>query len=340
LNHLLIPVDSKIPNLALMKVSAYLKAKGHHVDLRYPTVAPDEVWISCQFTWEKDHALEVGHFMEASYRAKVHYGGTAFDWGLPRDERIELPAEIEATAPDYGLYDDDRAVGFCQRGCNRKCQFCDVWRKEGRIPDNKYQRITKWVPDGFSKVLLLDNDMALYDDKQHDEILYDCRQSGRKLSITQGYDIRCMTSERAAQLAEDKPWDLKFQRRSLYIAWDYLGIEPAVRKGIEMLTDAGFRGAEIMCYTVVGFNSTMEENLHRYEVLWEEYGVYPFVMVYNNRRDLLPERAFARWVNRRIHKNHSWESFRQNPEYEEDIDPQQAGLEAVEPSKPADTAAP
>ena len=83
-----------------------------------------------------------------------------------------------------------------------------------------------------------------------------------------------------------------------------------------------------MCYTIVGVDGpngsiwpTMEENLHRYKVLWEEYGVYPYVMIYNNRHDLPAERAFLRWVNKRIHKTCSWEEYRGNPDkYEEPSD--------------------
>ena len=76
-HHLLIPIGQGIPNLALMKVSAYLKRYGHHVELDQPTVPPDEVWISCPFTWEKEHTLQVGHFFEQSFGARIHYGGTA-----------------------------------------------------------------------------------------------------------------------------------------------------------------------------------------------------------------------------------------------------------------------
>jgi len=305
--HLLIDVDSKIPNLALMKISAWAKAQGDRVDFHGQTAWPDEVWISCIFTWNRSKALGIALLFPDS---KIHYGGTGFDWGEPRDHRIELPPEIEAMPPDYEPYGDPRPIGFCQRGCNRKCQFCDVWRKEGRIPDNDYKRILDWVPDGRRDVLLLEHDMALYDDWKHDQILQDCRDSGRNLSITQGYDIRCLDQRRAGILADRKPWDLKFRERRLYIAWDYIGIEGWIRRGIPMLLEAGFKGREIMCYIICGFNTTEAEDLHRFHVLWKEYGVYPFVMRYNNRRDLPRLNHFSRWINRpALFKSVPWEDY-------------------------------
>ena len=131
MKHLLIDFDSTIPNLALMKISAWAKAKGDQVYLNNMDNEPDFVWLSAIFTWNRKKAeTALGSLKFKFPRAIIRFGGTCFDWGMIKD-RIQLPIEIENTLPDYSLYNDDRAVGFCQRGCNRKCQFCDVWRKEG-----------------------------------------------------------------------------------------------------------------------------------------------------------------------------------------------------------------
>lgn len=280
-----------------MKISAWAKKRGDTIDFKEVTRKADHVWISCVFTWNKEKALGIGTYYPDS---QVHYGGTGFDWGKKKDERIELPQEIEACVPDYELYHDDRAVGFCQRGCNRKCQFCDVWKKEGRISENSYTPLRDWIPKGFKKIILLDNDMALYEDKIHDEILQDAIDLKLKLCISQGYDIRCLVQkpERAALLASYKPWDIDFTERRIFIAWDYLGIEGWVRKGIGLLLDAGFKGREIYCYMVCGFNTTHEQDLYRFRVLKDELGVMPFVMPYNKRRDDMWLNHFARYVDR------------------------------------------
>lgn len=289
---LLVDFDSKIPNLALMKVSSYYKSKGNQVYLNIPQGEFDEVWLSCIFTWNREKAKSAINMYESMGKT-VHYGGTGFDWGWT-DNRIQLPPEIEMQLPDYTLYNDDRAIGFAQRGCDRKCEFCDVWRKEGKIQQG-YIPIRLLVPEDRNKLLLLDNDIALSPD--HNAIINECRELGIKLSITQGYDIRCMTPERASFLAEDKVWDLDFKHRRIYIAWDYLGIENFVKSGIEMLLDAGFRATEIYCYIICGFNTTHAEDLYRFYKLME-WGACPYVMPFNNRKDDKWLNHFKRYVNR------------------------------------------
>lgn len=313
MKHLLIDFDSTIPNLALMKISAWAKARGDQVSTK-DDIEPDEIWLSAIFTWNKQKALDAISLFKFRFpEAAIHYGGTAFDWGRIGN-RIQLPDEIEAMSPDYSLYRDDRAVGFCQRGCNRKCQFCDVWRKEGRIENNQYRRLIDWVPENYKKVLLLDNDIALAEEWKHNQVITDARDMGVKLSITQGYDIRCITEERAKLLAENKPYDTKFTGRNLYFSWDYLQNEKWVRKGIEILKDAGFKGRELTCYVLIGFNTTHEQDMHRIDVLWKEYGVYPYVMAFNNDKSDPLIRAKVRWVNKRqLFKSISFDDYSRNP---------------------------
>lgn len=333
-NQLLIPVDGKIPNLALMKVSAWAKAKGDHVDLRYPTKAPEEVWISCIFTWNKEQALGIGSYYSDSVK-DIHYGGTGFDWGVGDgkdfSQRINLPLDVELQQPDYMLYpDEDRAVGFSLRGCDRTCEFCDVWRKEGKINPAMYNPPSKWVPPNLNKVLELSNDISLPSVPKwiHDGIILDCANSGRKLSITQGYDIRCVTEEKASILAAHKPWDLNFRERRLYIAWDKMSTEKAIRRNIPILLDAGFSGREIFCYLICGFDTTFEQDYYKVKVLWEEYGVYPYIMPFNNRRDIPRLNAFRRWVNKReLFKSIKWEEYTRNPDYLEPMPIDQESLE-------------
>jgi len=344
MSHLLVDVDSKIPNLALMRISAYLKARSESVSLLRmnskaaipsdwaelsATEGWDTVWISCIFTWNRELATKLAEEFKTVARTPVLLGGSGISL------RVKLPDEIEQMVPDYDLYGDDRAIGFVQRGCIRKCQFCIVPQKEGKLSENQYRPLETWVPPGFKKVLLLDNEFAAMPYEK--EVLDTAHANGWRLSITQGYDLRCVTEEKAGWLANDKPWDLKFGERRLYTAWDYLGIEPYVRRGIERLKKAGFKGRDMMTFCLSGFNTSHLQDYYRFHVLWKEYQVLPFVMRYNLRKDDKWLNKFARFVNRgpASYRNHSVIDYMKSPKGALDlVDETVEIVEHVESGKP------
>jgi hypothetical protein len=301
--HLLVDFDSRIPNLALMKISAWAKMHGDTVYLNDDSIEPDYIWLSCIFTWNRQKAYDALNLYRIRFpNAVISHGGTGFDFELPFGDpkRTQLPVEIDAMKPDYSLYDDDRVVGFTQRGCDRKCPWCVVPRKEGRIALNPYNPLSEWVPEGFKKVLLLDNDLALAKREIHDRTLNDAMDMGLKISITQGYDIREIWKDptRALQLAANKPYDLSFRHRMLYFSWDLPQYEKMVIAGIDALKSAGFKAYEMTCYVLVGFNTTHEQDMHRANVL-RSMGVLTYIMPYNNVIRDQNMLNLRRWANKR-----------------------------------------
>jgi len=258
---LLVDVDSKIPNLALMKISAYHKTRGDEVG--FDVTEPDRVVASVVFTqnrWKAD-ALR---FMFPG--AEIVAGGSGYDL------TATLPDEIERLKPDYDLYPDiEYSLGFTTRGCIRRCQFCVVPKKEGGF--RRTQHIREWHDDRFDSVICLDNNV--YADKawffeNTDFVL----EHGLRYNAIQGMDIRILDEEIAGRLA-----DLKWSGQ-MHFAFDSIQDEGAVRKGIQMLQDAGIRTRhDVSVYVLVGFDSTPEEDLRRCEIL-KEIGATPFIMQY------------------------------------------------------------
>ena len=65
---------------------------------------------------------------------------------------------------------------------------------------------------------------------------------------------------------------------------------------------------KLMCYVLIGFWSSMEEDLYRVEHLIDDFGIQPFVMPFNKSDEY--QKLFARWVNnKKIFNQYSWEEF-------------------------------
>ena len=97
-----------------------------------------------------------------------------------------------------------------------------------------------------------------------------------------------------------KYYDYKFNNRRLYFAWDDPKDEDITIKNLKILLEVGIKPQHLMFYVLVGFNTTFEQDYHRFEVL-DSYGTKPFIMLYNNCRDK-KLRDFSRWVNKRYYK--------------------------------------
>jgi len=102
---LLVDVDSKISNLALMKISAYHKLLGDTVGFGIEN--PDKVYISCIFKKNAGQAKGIARYYPD---AEIDIGGSGVDL------KKQLPNEIEMIKPDYDLYPSTYSQDYTTRG--------------------------------------------------------------------------------------------------------------------------------------------------------------------------------------------------------------------------------
>ncbi len=290
---LLIQIDGKWPNLALMKLSKYHKVKGDKVCLIWinrrehygdEVVIPDKVYVSCIFTKNRATALGMAQFYR-TLGAEVITGGSGINL------KVNLPEEVENQIPDYELFGLDYSIGFSSRGCIRHCKPCIVPEKEGYIRETPLN----WIV--HQKAKLLDNNfLASPNWKQK---LREFRDRDIEICMTQAFDIRLVNEEVAKELSETKSRNNLFTRRCYYFAFDSPELEPIITEKLALLQDNGIRPYCQLYYVLVGYNTTHEQDLHRVEFLHKK-GCMAFVMKYHNNDPWLNK--LANWCNGRYYK--------------------------------------
>lgn len=281
----LIDVDShNFPNLALMKISAYHKAKGDEVKWCVPLEKYDIVYQSKIFDETYSEDIDFEPMADMVVKGGTGYGNYGF----------VLPDEIEHIYPDYSLYPEatfETAYGFLTRGCPRSCGFCIVSEKEGRA-SKKVADVTEfWMWQRDIKLL----DPNLLACSQHKELLEQLARTGAYIDFTQGLDVRLITEENAKLISEIKI-------RNIHFAWDNEKDEKAVLKGLLIYAENakvkphGYYGA---VYVLVNYDTDFEYDLYRINKL-KQMGYNPYVMVYNKPSADKKYMQLQRWCNNRV----------------------------------------
>lgn len=285
----LIDVDghSGFPNLALMRLSGYHKAKGDSVDWWNGFEHYDRVYMSKVFTFSPD--------MDTVINAnEIIQGGTGYK------NYSSLPPEVEATYPDYSIYPNFKsAIGFLTRGCIRNCPWCIVPQKEGHIrPAATWQEIKR--PDSREIVFMDNNVLAC------DHGLWQIEEMGSQpvwVDFNQGLDARLITPEVAKLLAR-LHW-IRFVRMSC----DTLPMLPVVIVAARNLVKAGIAPSRLWCYVLVQDVATA----HKICTTLDTWGIRPFAQPYRDYDGGEPteeQKHFARWVNcKQLFNSCSWAEY-------------------------------
>lgn len=279
----LVDVDGHgFPNLALMKISAYHKAKGDEVEWAMPFFTQyDRVYKSKVFTFTPDDYTP--------YECEVIKGGTGYDIFS------KLPHEIDMMQPDYSIYpsiDKKTAYGFLTRGCPNKCKWCIVPQKEGGIMP--YMDVDDIAIDGRTNLILMDNNILAcdYGVKQIEKIV----ERGYRVDFNQAMDARLVTEDIAKILAQVR-----------WISVIRFGCDTPkqieeCKRAMSLIDRHRKNPASYLLYTMIGDN--IDECYVRLSAFRDNKRVRIVAQPYrdfNNPNQIIPQwqKDMARWAMRR-----------------------------------------
>ena len=305
---LLLQLDGKFPNLALLRIAAHHRDAGDEVTLRRAgnvqavqrrlgETDPDAVYASAIFRRTRPLA-------EAVARTYPHaaLGGTGWDEKTTvADAGIEPNGRFDYT--DYPRW--TASLGFTQRGCRLKCPFCVVPRKEGAVRQTHSIRDI-WRGDPHPKhILLLDNDF--FGQPSWAERIDELRAGGYRVSFNQGINARVLTDDTAAALASVDYRDDQMRERRIYTAFDNRRDAARFFAGLEALIRHGVRPRHLFVYMLVGYwrNESVDDRLYRLRAI-RDFGALPYPMPFERTRELV---GFQRWVVGGYDHQVSWKDW-------------------------------
>ena len=262
------------PNLALMKLAAHHKARGHRVFWFDPLLSEsqDAVYSSKVFTFFPEDPYLPEHAIK---------GGTGHDMS------VTLGDDIEHTMPDYSLYGIDYSMGFVTRGCPRRCPHCFVPEKEGDIRANA--DVEEFL--AHRRLVLMDNNILAH--PHGIDQIEKIAKLGVAVDFNQGLDARLIDDAMAKLLGK-----VTFYK-PLRLACDNSAMIPAIDRAVKLLRWHNVTPSQYFCYCLV---DDVADALERVRFLKGIY-VYPFcqpLMTKTGSKPTKDQKYLCEWVNQRI----------------------------------------
>ena len=285
--------DSLIPNLAMMKLSAWHRQQG------------DDVWINTRLADPTSDLIYVSYVFTNSVRdhdERATVGGIGTD-----NRQAKLSEQAEHILPDYDAWGCGYSMGLTSRGCPNSCPWCFVPEAEGKIVD--YADPDSFVRVDHDHVMLLDNNLLAAPGAVR--VLEWAGRFHGSVDFNTGLDTRRIDRATAKLLSKVKirPW--------IRLACDSEAGKKPLVKAMANLESAGIAVGQrrtVVC-VLVGFSGELsEEDIERTKFV--DGIADAFVMPYmppDAGPGWRPDeriRAFARWCNRKeFSRTVAWEDY-------------------------------
>lgn len=342
-------LHEKFPNIACGKIYGYHKMQGHEIFYPYNLQKVNKLYVSVIFSWTRNLIKKLMPIWE-QFADEIILGGSGVD-EYPNNI-TQLPKKIEDVDPrwTYEMYNIDYGIGFTVRGCHVGCGFCMVWRKEG-LKEYRVSPIEKLINPKSNHIVLLNNnsfaDVGFFEDV--DEII----QRKLTVNWNQANDITILTNKHVEALQKVEYRNFAKTKKTLYFAFDQMKKTKIIDKDeknitytslneipsdmvdikeidnnkikvtfdmlklvpykLQMLKDYGISKDKVTFYTLIGYDTTMEQDLERFWSL-QKFGSDIYAMMF---RDLsgkinvdgkgnpqsIHVKPFRDWVNGRAYRN-------------------------------------
>lgn len=285
-----------------MRIAAHHRELGDDVDFQHAATVTaverglfdvaDKVYASLIFKRTRPVAERLIHV-----RPDAIVGGTGWDL-----DTTLAHVGITTISQDYAIYPKWRqSIGFTQRGCRLACTFCVVPQKEGKVL--AVATINDiWRGEGHPKeLILLDNDFF---GQPHWQLLIEAiREGGFKVAFSQGINARMINDEAARAIASVRYYDNQMKTRRIYTAWDNIGDERTLTRGLNALVRYGIKPDHIMVFMLIGFGTQTLADWEYRRAQLRAFGARPYPMPYVRTPETV---GFQRWVIGAYDKRIKW----------------------------------
>jgi hypothetical protein len=237
------------------------------------------------------------NFAAVGYPDLIHYSkqiekvliSVTFSWDIPNAEKIAESwrkiAEVEIGGPAFMQQSGEFEPGkflkpgyvITSRGCDNRCWFCCVWRRENGIKELK-------IKEGNN--ILDDNLLAC--SEAHIRAVFDMLKDQNRATFSGGLEAK-----------ELRDWHIdllsKIKIRQMFFSYDTEDdYEPLLIAGKKLMS-AGFKIKQMRCYVLIGYPGDTiglaEKRLR--ETL--DAGFLPFAMTYRDDAGII-EKEWARFA--------------------------------------------
>ena len=222
----------------------------------------DEVHISCVFTWDKPFCEYLKFQWEAHTDKPVKIGGPAYintSWLHQTARRAASALRLPHTKSfTPGMY-VKHGIVFTSRGCNNKCPWCCVKKREGRL-------IELPIVEGN---IIQDNNF-LQCSQEHKIRVFEMLKTQKGICFKGGLQANLIDEHFLENITQ-------LSIKELWLSCDTDNALPGFLEATEKLRAAGYTREHIHCYVLIG--DDMDANEQRLQAVYNA-GAMPFAQLY------------------------------------------------------------